>query len=151
MATATVTLSTTTLSQTTEPCESKVILASTSGLTPGVRLYVDRELMAVDRLTGIGNEAVVRRGVDGTAASRHATNTTVTIGRGDQFYQSDPVGLPPSVVPVSPYINVLTGVSWVAQGDEVGPGNAGRIWAPITITQAAGALGVTVLTTTTPT
>jgi hypothetical protein len=127
-----------------------VILASTSGITPGVRLYADRELMSVDRLTGVGNEAVVRRGIEGTAATRHASNTAVYIGRGDQFYSSDPVGLPPIVVPVSPYINVLTGVAWVAQGDEAGPGNAGRLWAPITVTQAAGAFGSTVVTTTTP-
>jgi hypothetical protein len=150
MANATVSLSTTTFSNTVEPADSRVILASTSGITPGVRLYVDRELMAVDRLTGIGNEAVVLRGIEGTAASRHATNSTIYIGRGDQFYSSDPIGLPPAILPVYPYINVLTGVVWVAQGDEVGAGNAGRIWAPITLAMARDGVGAYQVTTTTP-
>lgn len=152
---ATVTLSTTTLATTVEPGDSLLTLGSLSSvplnLLVPTRLYVDRELMAVEQITGIGNQVVVRRGTGGTAASRHATNTTVYIGRADQFYTSDPIGLPPVSVQVSPWINVVTGVAWVAQGDEAGPGNAGRIWAPITVTEAAGALGVTVITTTTPT
>lgn len=150
MANATVTLSSTTFSQTVEPGDSKVIFASTSGLSPGVCVFADRELMRIERLTGLGNEAVVRRGIDGTVSSRHATNATVYIGRGDQFYHQDPMGLPPIVMLVYPYINVRTGVLWVAQGDEDGPGNAARIWAPVTVAMAAGALGVSTVTVTTP-
>lgn len=151
MANATVSLSSTTFVQTVEPSDSKVVLASTSGITPGVRLFADRELMQVLSLTGVGNEVVLRRGVDGTSASRHATLAPVYIGRADQFYDSDPRGLPPVTLLVYPYINVVTGVLWVAQGDEAGPGNAGRMWAPVTVAEAQGALGINVITTTTPT
>lgn len=150
MANATVTLSTTTFNATVEPGDTKLIMGSTSGLAPGVHLCVDRELIAIDRLTGLGNEVVVKRGQDGTAASRHATNTPVYIGRADQFYSTDPVGLPPAVLPVSPYINVRAGRIWVAMGDDLGPGNAGRIWAEVTTAMSAGALGVPVITVTTP-
>lgn len=157
MAVATVSLTTTTFTATVEPGDTKVILASATGITPstalpqgGTHLYVDRELMLVERFTGIGNEAVVRRGLDGTAISRHATNATVWIGRGDQFYNTTPMGLPPAVLLVYPYIDVRTGVIWVAQGDESGVGNAGRIWAPMTITLSTDALGNQHVVTTTP-
>lgn len=141
MAIATVSLSSTLFTSTVEPSDSQVILSSTSGVTPGVRLFCDRELLAVERLTGIGNAAVVRRGVDGTFASRHATDAVVYIGRADQFYASDPIGLPPAVLPIYPYINALTGDVWVAEGDETGPGNAGRVWSKATQSIDAGALG----------
>lgn len=150
MANATVSLSTTTLSRTVEPSDSKVYLASTSGVTPGVRLFLDRELLAIERLTGIGTEVIVRRGVDGTVASRHATNTAVYIGRPDQFYSTDPVGLPPNELLVYPYINVITGDLWTAEGDESGPGLQGRIWSKVTRSIDAGALGNNQLTVNTP-
>jgi hypothetical protein len=150
MANATASLTSTTFSVTVEPSDTRVLLASTSGISPGVRLYAGRELLGIEVLTGIGNEAIVRRGLEGTAASRHATNETVWIGRADQFSSSDPTGLPPAVLLVYPYINVLTGVAWVAQGDETGPGNAGRIWAPMTVAMSAGALGNQQTTTTVP-
>lgn len=150
MANATVSLASTTFAATVEPGDTLIQVSSTSGITPGVRLYCDRELLGVERLTGIGTQVIVRRGLEGTSATRHATNTTVWIGRGDQFYGTDPVGLPPSVLLVYPYINVLTGVAWVAQGDEAGAQNAARIWAPITTTLIPGAFGNQVLTTTIP-
>jgi hypothetical protein len=150
VATATVSLSSTTFATTVEPSDTLVNLASTSGIVPGVLLYCDRELLAVDRLTGIGTQAIVRRGQDGTAATRHATNATVWIGRGDQFYSSTPTGLPPAILPVYPYIDVRTGVIWVAQGDETGVGNAGRIWAAVTIAMVPGSLGNAQTVTTTP-
>jgi hypothetical protein len=141
MANATVSLNTSTLLVTVEPSDNRIQLASTSGLAPGVRLFLDRELLAVETLTGIGTEAIVRRGVDGTTASRHATNTPVYIGRADQFYASDPVGLPPNELPVSPYINAVTGDIWVATGDESGPGLQGRLWSKVTRSMVPGALG----------
>lgn len=150
MALATVTLATTTFTGTVEPSDNIVNLSSTSGITPDVCLYVDRELIGVVRLTGIGNQAIVRRGIDGTIASRHATDAPVYIGRADQFYSSDPVGLPPNPPAVYPYINVLTGDLWVAQGDETGADVAGRIWAKITTTLDTGALGIRQRVTTTP-
>lgn len=150
MALATVSLSSTTFATTVEPSDTLVNLTSTSGIVPGVSVFCDRELMFVERLTGIGTQTIVRRGQDGTSATRHATNSTVWIGRGDQFYNSTPTGLPPAVLLVYPYIDVRTGVIWVAQGDETGPNNAGRVWAQTTQAMVAGALGNQSVVVTTP-
>lgn len=152
MATATVTLSTTTLSSTIGVDDTRVVLASLTGVFAGTRLYIDREMLAVLRVSGLGNEVIVRRGMDGTASTRHGSNSVVTIGRGDQFYATDPKGLMPTdSVPVLPYINVATGAIWTIQGDDSGPGIDGRVWALVTTTQTAGALGVRNTVTTTPT
>lgn len=140
------TLATTTLSQLVGPSDQTFKLASTSGITPGTRLYLDRELTSV---VSVGDGLVtVRRGVDGTAGARHGYNTLITIGRADQFFEVDPLGLPPNELPVTPYINVLTGVVWVATGDEQGPGVSGRLWQQSTTTSTIGSLGVRVTTTT---
>jgi hypothetical protein len=144
---ATVTLSTTTLVNSVDPLDQAISVSSTSGLTPGVRLYIDRELMSVISL-GISPWVNVRRGMDGTATSRHASSSTVTIGRADQFYQHDPVGLPPEEVLVSPWINVITGDRWTAEGDEAGPGVGGRWWQKTVVTHDTGALGVRTTTST---
>lgn len=150
MALATYTLATTTFSATVAAGDSTIYMRSTSGITPGVRLYANRELMTVDRLTGIGTGVVVLRGQHGTATRTHSTAETVYIGQGDQFFADDPVGVPPNPPRVSPRINVLTGVAWVVQGDQDGPGANAQTWQPITTTQTRGSLGVRVNTTTTP-
>lgn len=142
---ATVTLATTTLTEQVSASDTAFKVASTSGLTPGVRLYLDRELANIISIDG--SSVQVARGVDGTASSRHASNTPITFGRADQFYDSDPVGLPPNELPVSPWINVLTGSIWLASGDELGPGLGGRVWAKQTTTSYAGSLGIRVTTT----
>lgn len=152
MARSTVTLTTTTLSKTVSVDDNRIVLASLTGVIPGMRLFIDRELMTVLRATGIGNELMVRRGVDSTSSTRHGSNSLVTIGRGDQFYSTDPRGLMPAVaVPVLPYINVQSGLTWTIQGDDLGPGLDGRTWQLVTTTQSVGPLGVRVNTTTTPT
>lgn len=139
---ATVTLSTTTLKAPASAGATSVNVASTSGITPGLRLWIDRELMAVERL-GVSTLVHVRRGVDGTAAAPHSSAAVVTIGRGDQFYAVDPVGTPPHAIPVSPYINVMTGDVWLAKGDNIGPdGDTGRWWQKVSTSYATGALGV---------
>lgn len=150
MVLATTSLGTTTFATTVEPSDTLVNLASVSGVSVGTRLYCDREMMAVSGLTGIGTQVLVRRGGGGTASARHATNAPVWIGLGHQFYDNDPVGLPPVTMLVYPYINVLTGQAWVAVGDEVGPGNAGRIWQPVSTAVVAGALGNSQVVVTTP-
>lgn len=146
---ALVTLATTTLSLGCTATDSAITLTSTSGITPGVFLYLDRELVKVLSL-GLGTSVNVFRGRQGTATTAHGAGSLITIGRADQFYDIDPIGLPPTELLVSPYINILTGVTWVAQGDETGSGLGGRIWAPVTVSQSVGALGVRVTTTTTP-
>lgn len=150
MANATYTLATTTFKSAVAASDSTIYLTSTTGVYPGIRLYANRELMTVDRLTGISTGVVVLRGQHGTATRAHSTAEAVYIGAGDQFFADDPVGLPPNPPKVSPRINVLTGVLWVVQGDVVGPGSLNQTWQPVTSTQTPGALGVRVTTTTTP-
>ena len=113
---ATVTLPTTTLGVGVLDKDTLVSLASTSGVFAGIRLFIDGELMKVVSLD-VDPWVRVIRGVDGTSAAPHPSTATVYIGRGDQFYQNDPVGRPPAAIPVSPYINVINGSVWFAQGD----------------------------------
>lgn len=115
---ATVTLSTTTLSAPADAHQSIVNLTSTSGVTPGLRLYVDGEVMTV--LTLLTSPMVkVIRGVDGTRGAAHPTSTTVYIAEAHQLYSKDPVGAPPDAILVSPWINVIDRRVWLAQGDTV--------------------------------
>lgn len=143
---ATVTLSTTTLSASSGATDDTVSLASTDGVLAGTRLYMDREMLEVRSLVNTTRVSVVR-GLDGTPSTRHANGAQVTIGTPDQFYLTDPPGMPPSEVLVSPWINILTGVQWTAQGDEEGPGLSSRWWARTTATHGTGPLGVRTTTT----
>ena len=126
---ATVTLATTTLSATVSATDSIWTVASTSGIVPGIHLFVDRELVKCDRPGGTANTVVVLRGRGASASTAHISGATITLGRGDQFYESDPVGPPPNPVPVSPYINTATGVIWAVAGDVDGSTTAARFWA----------------------
>lgn len=142
---ATVTLSTTTLQANVNATSREIKVASTSGLASGIRLYLDKELMSVVSLgvsTSLYSTVEVRRGVDGTTAVPHESGQTLYVGRGDQFYDSDPKGLPPLAVPVSPYINVITGDFWFAQGDGDPLNGSGRWWQRASTTYGVGALGV---------
>ena len=141
---ATVTLSTTTLTFQVEPLDTEVTLASVSGVLPGMRLFVDKELMAVDALISGTSRVKVRRGVDGTPATRHYSSATVTLGNADQFYFQDPVGVPASAFPVSPYINAQNGKIFYAQGDvaQFHGQSVNRWWQEVTTTYGTGALGV---------
>jgi len=138
---ATVTLSTTTLTLNVSAQATLFQVASTSGLTPGKRLFVDGELV---RVVGLGvnasTEVNVQRGQDSTRAVVHDAGETVYIGEAHQFYSKDPSGVPPGAVLVSPYINVSNGTVWFAQG---GPeGDAKRWWQKQTATYGTGPLGV---------
>jgi hypothetical protein len=146
MPNATVTLATTSFARPVEVGDRIVTLADVSNIVVNevapIQLFVDGELMSVEKAVGVANQFYVYRGDDGTVSSRHATNATVYIGRSDQFYNVDPVGLPPNELPVYPYINVRNGSIWTAEGDESGPGLQGRIWSRVTRTIDAGALGI---------
>jgi hypothetical protein len=151
---ATVTLASTTTTRLVAAGDSEIPVASATGILPGLCLYLADsvmgrgELCTVLRVTGLA--VAVLRGVEGTATAAHAVGATVTIGRPDQFYRLDPVGAPPLALAVSPWINVLTGTQWLAQGDEVGGGTGLRFWQPVTTTVTPGVLGGR-LTTQTPT
>lgn len=136
---ATVTLSTTTLSQTVPSASQRfIVVASTSGLSKGIRLFVDRELMSVVSL-GVNNRVNVQRGVDGTSATPHSSSAVIVIGTGIQFYQNDPQGQPPASPEVSPWINLSNGSVWYLQGNET---DDNRWWQKRTTIYDVGALGV---------
>ena len=140
---ATYTLSTTTFAVPVGKSDTQVKVASTSGLTPGMRLFADRELMQVVSLD-VSSLVNVRRGVDGTKAERHGTEVTVWTGTGDQFFSLDPEGQPRPDLLVSPHINVRTGDVWFAQGDGIEGGQ--RWWQKQAIEHSVGDLGVRVAT-----
>ena len=142
---ATVTLSTTTLTKSVGASVQQIKVASTSGLTPGLRLFVGGELMEVVSL-GIDPWVNVLRGRDGTAGLAHDSGLTIYVGRADQFYSSDPVGSPPNSIHVSPYINVTAGSIWFAMGDTLPGEHAKRWWQKQTTSYSTGALGVRVET-----
>lgn len=136
---ATVTLSSTTLANPIGAGDTRIQVASTSGILPGTFLFLDGELVLVNGLD-LDPYLRVKRGVEGSASVPHAAGVTVYIGRGDQFYASDPVGRPPAVIPVSPYINTVNGAVWFAQGDANGQSN--RWWQKSAVTYVQGLLGV---------
>lgn len=140
------TLTTTTLSQRCDASDAVVYLTSTSGVLVGMGVWVDAELM---RVVSVGTRAdggvVVARGVEGSIASRHQALAPVTIGRLDQFYTSNPAGLPSNEALVTPWINTMTGQVWSLQGDESSPQ---RWWQDVTTTYGIGSLGVRTTTVT---
>lgn len=140
---ATVTLSTTTLGASAGVSDNLIKLASTAGLKVGIYLYIDGELM---RVLGLDVDPWVKvtRGMDGTAAAPHPSTATVYYGEAYQFYQTDPVGRPPAAIPVSPYINVINGTVWFAQGDATATSN--RWWQKASATYGAGPLGIRTVT-----
>lgn len=146
MAQATVTLATTTTTARIAPGDTLITLASLSGVTPGVGLFIDAELLVVASPVRPNGLVPVLRGREGSASGVHAAGATVTIGRLDQFYGTDPVGVPPLPPPVLPYINVVNGSVWQPVGDEAGPSQDGRSWQKQIAVITAGALGANVTT-----
>jgi hypothetical protein len=138
---ATVTLSTTTLAEAVGPSAKAIKLTSTAGVLPGMFLFLDGELMRVVSL-GVDPWVNVLRGQDATPAANHVSLVTVYIGRGDQFYGSDPVGRPPAAIAVSPWINVRNGKVFFAQGDTLPEAHADRWWQAQETEFGIGALGV---------
>jgi hypothetical protein len=134
------TLTTTTLAAAVSSSDSRVQLTSIAGVVPGIFLYCEQELMLVEGMS-IGTEVLVQRGVEGTSGQAHSSLDPVTIGRGDQFYQTNPFGGAPAVQLVSPWINVLTGEQWTAQGDETGL-TPNLYWARTQYARSIGAFGV---------
>lgn len=138
------TLSTTTLVYPVSSSDASLVLTSVTNVLPGLCLYLDAELCCVVSVglpTNNGTNVNVLRGTNATAATAHNSMTPVTIGRGDQFYQSNPVGAAPAAPLVTPWINVLTGEQWTVQGDEAGSA-AAPYWARTEYVHAIGAMGV---------
>src|SRR5215203_5460540 len=104
------TLTSTTLTRALDAGASVVYVASATNVLVGDLIVCGREAMRVDSLVGL----VVRvsRGYAGTPAESHASGATVYAGPSSAFYMRDPVGVPPSEVLVTPWINLATGVIW---------------------------------------
>jgi hypothetical protein len=137
---ATVTLATTTLAEGVDASSGKVKLTSTSGVTPGTGLYIDGELMKAISLD-VDSWVHVKRG-ESSAAAPHPIGDTVYIGRMDQFYSGPPNGRPNAAVAVSPYIDVVNGKMYFAQGDTYPSTSANRWWQEVTTTYTSGPLGI---------
>lgn len=142
----TVTLPSTVLALPVDDKASRFKLLSVSGVRPGMCLWLDGELCCVTSMLP-ETWVSVRRGQGGSSARPHVSSVTVYIGSAEQFYASDPVGRPPDPVLVSPWINVVNGKVWYAQGDAEPIGISDRWWQHQTLTRDVGALGVR---TTTP-
>ena len=138
---ATVTLSTTTLTNGIDPRARDLKLDSTSGVLPGLFLFLGRELMKVESVLPSGLVRVFR-GQNGTAALQHSSSEVVTIGSGHQFYTQDPIGSPAEATQVAPWINTSNGKIWYAQGDSQPTGLTFRWWQDVSTTYSIGALGI---------
>lgn len=138
-----VTLSSTTLPEPLSRDANEVKLTSTSGVLPGMRLYVDKESMEVVRLL-TSPWVYCKRGQDGTGGAIHPNGAIVWIAEAYQLYQRDPTGLPLTELLVSPWINTLTGDVFFARGDAVGAGATTNLrhWVKQTTTWTEGALGI---------
>ena len=146
MAQSTETLATTTTAAQVNPGDSIVTLASLAGVTTSSFLYIDEELLGVERF-GVGNSVVCIRGVEGTATALHGSGSIVYIGRGDQFYVTDPIAVPLSPPPVLPYINLRNGKFWQPVGDETGPSMNARYWQEQITVPLVSSLGVNQIVT----
>ena len=143
---ATYTLASTNFAAPVAKDATQVYVASKSGLAAGMRLYSDRECMAVVSLHSSANLVNVRRGVDSTRAQEHGTDVTVWVATPDQLYDHDPQGRPREDLLVSPFINVLTGDVWFAQGDAAPIGTGQRWWQKQVIGHTIGDLGTRITT-----
>lgn len=137
---ATVTLTQGTLTYGISSGDEEVVLSTVTGIDRGTRIFIDSELMSAKAAPN-GLRVKVLRGVDGTPAAPHSSSAVCTIGRADQFYTEDPKGRPDNVIPVSPYINVVNGSIWFAQGDSL-PDSSLRWWQEMTTEYQIGAFGV---------
>ena len=134
------TLGQTTLSSKVGQGDTQIQLASTTGVygyaanlqpvpsnpsNPQSNCYIDREELEIRTVPSTGTVVQVRRGVNGTTASAHASGQMVLCGPAIAFYTNDPGGTPATGgsvgglacttanVLVTPWINVRTGAQWL--------------------------------------
>ena len=103
--------------------------------------YCEGELMRLVR-QGLGSRFVAMRGLHGTSASHHDAGAQMYLGLGYHFYNHDPLGSPPNALEVSPWINVLNGTVWFAQGDSEPGHTTRRWWVKQEMKEATNSLGV---------
>ncbi len=133
------TLPTTTFATDIGSSDSTVNVASTTNIVVGLFLVSGAEAMQVTGFGPVTGLVTVIRGKLGTAARRHAATDIVWIGRGDQFYETDPTGPPMSGPRVAPHVNVLNGNVWWPLNNTT---DASGRWQLTTTTYTTGPLGV---------
>jgi hypothetical protein len=84
------TLTTTTLTTALNDVNKTVVVGSATNVVAGNYLFIDREAMLVQSVSG--TTAQVVRGFAGTAARAHLAGSTVTAATPSQFYQSEANG-----------------------------------------------------------
>lgn len=133
---------TTTLLKSVLSSDTFIPLLSVAGIKAGDVIFIDAEAMPTDQHKSpyVGTMSGVYVARTGRAAA-HGIGATVYTGPASAFATVDPVGVPPAGS--QPWvINTKTGVIWVAQGDEAGPGTANRYWQAQTTVPGTAALGV---------
>src|SRR5579872_2986599 len=106
------TLISTTTAQAVSASAQGIPVASASGITAGMDIYIDRELMAVNSVSG--KTLIVTRGVQG-AAEAHMSGVSVLAGQPQWFYNVDASGSCSSTA-ATPYVNVSDGLQFTCQG-----------------------------------
>lgn len=131
---ATETLGTLNLAAKCSRSDPEVLVDSISGLTPGICLYCDGELMQVTGfgpVSSVGAPVKVRRGVEGTPTHDHSAGMPMAYGRGDQFHdRNPPASTAPNEPRINPWINVMSGRTWVLDGNALG--NDKHYWTEVT-------------------
>ena len=159
------TLSSTTLSLALGAGDRIVSLASVSGiatpsavsgLDPVDCLVVGGEAVRVTRVIPGSTAVEVERGMFGSRVAAHASGATVYLARAGELYQQDPVGDPPSVPDVLPWINTVSGLIWFVIEDAWVPADGAGASFPATsdgvsVLLAAGPVDRTVVITATVT
>lgn len=116
-----ITLATTTTTADIAANDTRIYLASVSGITSttvraGLCLFINAELMLIISAP-IGLSVGVTRGFGGSGSTTHASGSTAYIGTPIQFYTVDPIGVPPTSPAVTPWINTANGNIWTVSGN----------------------------------
>lgn len=84
------TLTTTTLTTALNDVNKTVVVGSATNVIAGNYLFIDREAMLIQSVSGLTAQVV--RGFAGTASRAHLASSTVTAAAPSQFYQSEVTG-----------------------------------------------------------
>lgn len=143
-------LTETTLAAPVTSSATLVPLTSATGINVGDVMFFDGEAVSVGGFTPTNSHAIVTRGYGGTTAQTHPSGAIVFAGKGHHFKTHDPRGVPLDFPYSNPWVNIRDNRVWRAQGDQVGPGVAGRYWQLVTLTRSIGDLGVQLLPVSAP-
>ena len=121
------TIDSTTLSAAVSPTATVITLGSVTctscTFAPGIRIFVDLELMQVAGSYTSGTTVPVTRGVDATPISAHVSGAVVYLGPGSRFRNIDPpIGACNKVIQNAsgyyPWFNIKTGGEWLCDNGQ---------------------------------